>query len=321
MKMISKFLFIFLILSQAILLYADDLRVVVNMFESKDPDKDLGRRMAIVCSEEVIRAKGFSYISPTKCVKIATENEKIVIDKTVDLEKEYSDKNAEYLQKMSEPYKDKSFDNFFRALGSTDIIIGGIVQRNGPLVKVELIMNNGRNQKQYDVTVECEEGRLDVEMRKKVRDLLKKISRPVKIYADKLIDAKKSMAAYLVEAADNTDITIEMDYTGDRPDPQIQNVSILPPEGINKNGMTAYQVKSDEGRMIDIEFTFKSGKLDSVRVDTPVPDPSKNTAQSEILTMKSRAGYALKFEFVWDKGEMQNAKLYPVLNPFGDYDE
>jgi len=321
MKTISKFLFIFLILFQAALLYADDLRVMVSLFESKDPDKDLGRRMAIVCSQEVIRLRGLRYISPTETVKIATENEKIVIDKAVDLEKEYGDKNVEYLQKMSEPYKNKSFDNFFRMLESTDIIIGGSVQRNGPLAKVELMMNNGRNQKQYDVTVECEESRLDAEMHKKVRDLLKKISRPVKIYADKLIAAKESVVTYLVKATDNTDLTIEMDYTGDRPDPQAQNVSILPPDGINKDGVTTYQVKSDEGRIIDIEFTFKSGKLNSVRVDTPMPDPSKKTKQSEILTMKSRAGYALKFEFVWDKGEMQSAKLYPALNPFGDYDE
>jgi len=321
MKTISKYLFIFLILFQAALLYADDLRVIVSMFEGKDGDKELGRRLAIISSEEVIRLKGFRYISTTESVKIATKNEKIAIDKIVDLEKEYSDKNIEYLRKMSEPYKNESLDSFFRMLESTDIIMGGIVQRNGPLVKVELIMNNGRNQKQYDVTVECEESRLDAEMRKMVRDLLKKISRPVKIYADKLIDAKESVVTYLVKAADNTDITIEMDYTGDRPDPQAQNVKILPPDGINKNGVTTYQVKSDEGRIIDIEFTFKSGKQDSVKVDTPIPDPSKKTKQSEILTMKSRAGYALKFEFIWDKGGMQSAKLYPVLNPFGDYDE
>ncbi len=318
MKTISKLLLTLLILFQPALLYADDLRVMVSLFESKDPDKDLGKRMAIVCSQEVIRSRGFSYMSPTETVRIATENEKIVTDKAVDLDKEYSDKNVEYLQKMSEPYKNKSFDNFFRMLESTDIIIGGIVQRNGPMVNVELMMNNGRNQKQYDVTVKCEESRLDAEMRKTVRDLLKKISRPVKIYADKLIDAKKSVVTYMVKAMDKTYITIEMDYTGDRPDPQVQNVSILPPDGVNKNGVTTYQMKSDEGRIMDVEFTFKSGKLNSVKLDTPIPDPSKKTKQSEILTMKSRASYALKFEFMWDEGEMQSAQICPVLNPFGD---
>ena len=320
MKKISKFCLIFLILFQAALLYADDLRVTVVMFEDKESGKALGRRMAIVCSEEVIRSKGFRYISPTEFVKIATEDEKITVDKVVNLKKEYSDENAEYLQKMSEPYKDKSFDNLFRALGSIDIIISGSVERNGPLAKVELTMNNGRNQKQYDVTVECEENRLDTEMRKKVRDLLKKISRPVKIYADNLINAKDSVVIYLVKATDNTEITVKMDYTGDRPDPQIQSVGILPPEGIKKDGMTKYQVKSREGRLIDIEFTFNNGEFYSVKVDTPMPDPSNKTEQSEILTLKSKAGYDVKFEFIWDKGAMMSAKLYPALNPFGDYD-
>lgn len=320
MRTISKFLVILIILFHAALLYAGDLRVMVSMFESKDPDKELGRRMAIVSSQEVVRSKGFRYISPTEYTKIATENEKIAVDKTPDIEKEYSDENIEYLQKMSEPYKDKSFDNFFRGLESVDIIIGGSVQRDGPLVSVDLMMNNGRNQKQYNVTVKCEEGRLDAEMRKTVMDLLQKISRPAKIYADKLINAEKSVVTYLVKTADNREITVEMDYTGDRPAPQVQNVKILPPNGMRKNGVVAYQVKSDEGRIIDIEFAFKNGEADSVKVDTPIPDPSKETKQSEILTMKSCAGYALKFEFVWDKGEMQSAQIYPVLNPFGDHD-
>ena len=318
---ISKFIFIFLILLEPALLFADDLRVIVGMSEGKDSDKELNRRVAIACSEAVIQSKGFRYISPTETVKIMTEDEKIAVDKIVDLEKEYGDENMEYLRKMSEPYKNKSFGNFFRALESTDIIIGGSVQRNGPLARVELMMNNGRNQRQYDVTVECEESRLDAEMRKKVRDLLKKISRPVKIYADRLIDVKKSVVTYLVKAIDNIEITIELDYTGDRPDPQVQSVNILPPDGVSKNGVATYQVKSDEGTIIDIEFTFKGGKLDSVRVDTPIPDPLNKTKQSEILTINSKAGYLLKFDFMWDKGEMQSAQIYPLLNPFGDYDE
>lgn len=322
MKTISKFLFVLFILFQASLFYADDLRVMVSMFEDKDGDKELGRRLAIVCSEEVIRLKGFRYISTTESVKIATKNEEIVIDKAVDLEKEYSDKNIEYLQKMSEPYKNKSFDNFFRMLESTDIIIGGSVQRNGPLVKVELMMNNGRNQKQYDVTVECEENHLDAEMRKAVRDLLKKISRPVKIYADKLVDAKESRVIYVVKAMDKTDIAIEMDYTGDRPNPQIQNVSIMPPAGIDViNGTTTLKVMSEEGKTIHIDFSYKQRKLDNIRVYTPIPDQSSAAEQEETLTMKSKAGYLLTLAFEWKGKELQSTKLEPKINPFGGNQE
>jgi hypothetical protein len=134
------------------------------------------------------------------------------------------------------------------------------------------------------------------------------------------VSEKDSVVAYLVRTMSNADITMEVNYTGNRPDPEIQDVSLLPPDSISKDGVTTYQVKSDSGKVIDMEFTFKSGKLYSVKVDTPMPDPSKKTKQSEILTIKSKAGYALKFDFMWDKGEMQYAKLYPALNPFGDYD-
>lgn len=321
MKAIYRLLLALLILLQPASLYADDLRVVVGMSEDKDSDKELSRRVAIACSEAVVQSKGFRYISPTETVKIITEDEKIVVDKVVDLEKEYGDENSEYLRKMSEPYKNKSFDNFFKMLASIDIMISGTVQRNGPLVRIELMMNNGRNQRQYDVTVECEESRLNAEVRKKVERLLKNISGPLKVYADRLVDEKESIVTYMVRVAGNADIMVEMDYTGDRPDPKIQRVGILPPAGIDKNGATKYQVKSEEGQPIDIEFTFKGGKMDSVRVDTPIPDPLNKTKQSEILTIKSKAGYLLKFDFMWDKGEMQHVKLYPALNPFGDYDE
>jgi hypothetical protein len=310
-----------IILLQAAVLHADDLRVMVGMAQGEAADKELSRKVTILCSEAVIRSKGFRYISPTETVRIMTGNKKIVVDKVLDLEKEYSDKNEQYLQEMSEPYKNNSWDNIFRMLEGTDILVGGTVHRAGPLVRVELHMNNGRNQKQYDVTIECEESRLDAEIPKKVMDLLKKIAKSSKIYADNLKDAKDSIVTYAVKAMDNTDIMIEMDYTGDRPDPKAQNVKILPPDAINKNSATTYKVKSEEGSIIDIEFAFKRGNLDFVRVNTPIPDPSKKTKQAETLTVKSRAGYELKFEFLWDKGEMQSAKLYPVLNPFGDYEE
>jgi hypothetical protein len=321
MKTISKLLLVLLILLQPALLYADDLRVVVGLTIDKENNKDMGRRVSVLCSEAVIQSKGFRYISPTESVKTMTRNEKIVMDKVVNPEKEYGAENMEYLRKMLEPYQNKSWDNFIRMLESTDILITGSAQRNGPLVRVDLMMNNGKNQRQYDIAFECEESRLDTEVRKRVMHFLKKISGPLKVYADKLISEKDSMVTYLVKTAGNSDIAVAMDYTGDRPNPQIQNVSILPPDGINKNGVTTYQVKSDEGRIVDMEFTFKSGKLYSVRVDTPIPDPLNKTKQSEILTIKSKAGYLLKFDFMWDKGEVQHVKLYPAMNPFGDYDE
>ena len=176
MNKISKFLFIFLILLQAASLYADDLRVIVGLTIDKENDKDMGKRVSVLCSEAVIQSKGFRYISPTESVKTITKDEKIIVDKVVNLEKEYGDENMRYLQKVSESYQDQSEDNFFRMLESTDIMITGSARRDGLLVKVDLMMNNGKNQRQYDIAFECEESRLDAEVRKKVMHFLKEIS-------------------------------------------------------------------------------------------------------------------------------------------------
>ena len=83
MKTISKFLFVLFILLQAASLYADDLRVVVSLTIDKENDKDMGRRVSILCSEAVIQSKGFRYVSPTETVKSITRDEKIVVDKVV----------------------------------------------------------------------------------------------------------------------------------------------------------------------------------------------------------------------------------------------
>jgi|GEM_PF-1974207 hypothetical protein len=320
-RLLGGSLFIFLVLFPAGLLHAADLRVAVSMFEGKEPDKDagkeLGRRMGILCSEEIMRTKGLRYISPTELFRNVTEDEKIMPDKVVDLEKEYSDKNIEYLNKMAEQHKNRRFTNFFKLLDSVDIMAGGTVQRNGPLVRVELMLHRGETWEDYEATIESEEGSLDAKVREKFRELLKKISRPVKIYADRLVDAKESVVRYFVKATDNSDIIVDMKYTAERPDPQTLSVLIFPPEGLKREGVKRYRVKCDGGKLLDITFTFRNGETDSVKVDTPVPDPSNKTKQSEVLTFKSNAGHILKFDFEWDGGDIKSAKLYPAVNPFG----
>ena len=321
MKKISKFLFIFLVLFQAAALYAEDLKVIVDLFVDKASDRALAERVAIASSEAVIQSKGFRYISPTEAIRIMTGDEKVVPDKVPDPRKEYSEKNIEHLDKVMAAYGDKSGDSLFNLLGSIDIMINYSVKRDGPLVKVELMMVNSKNQRQFDVTIMCEESALEEKVRKKAAHFLKRLTGPLKVYADKLVSEKDSIVTYQVKATDDSDITIEGNYTGDRPDPQAQAINILPPENIKKEGMTRYQVKTEEGKLIDMDFTFKDGKLYSVKVDTPIPDPKNTGKQAETLTMKSSAGYALKFEFAWDNGDMEYAKLDPELNPFGDYDE
>lgn len=324
-----KFLFTLLILCSTSLLYADDLRVFVTPFESETNDNDLIKKVSVISAKEVIDSKGFAkeaagssrfiYVSPTAFTNSVVRKEKIV-EKNVNLEKEYDVKNLNQLQEMHKPYQD-TLDGLVRALEAADVILGGKVERKGSLVKVEVMIANPKTQKDYSVMVECEESRLNSEMRKAVNGLLKKISRVEKIYADKLTDPKWSKVIYVVRTMDSSDVTVEVDYTGDRPNPQIQNVRIIPPDNLNQNDVTTLKVKSTEGKIIGIDFDYKLGKLESVRVDTSMPDPSKKGKQSETLTVKSRAGYLLEFVFVWKDGSMESAQLTPKINPFGDFEQ
>jgi hypothetical protein len=322
MMTIFKLLLAILILLQSANLYAGAScqRVMVTLFEGKDDVKGLDKKMSVICSEEVVRSKGFTYISPTDFVSIVTGNEKITKDKALDLDKEYSDDNMKYLQEMSGPSKG-TLEGTFKALECVDIIVGGTLVRDGQRIKAEVMMVNAKLDRNYVLSVEGEEDTLESKIRKAVQDLLKDMSRPVKIYADKLIDAKNSVVVYFVKSMENPDIKIELDYTGDRPEPQVQSVNILPPDNVKKDGMAKYRIKCEDGGIVNLEFNFKDGVLAGVRVDAAIPDPSIDTPQSRTLIMKSRAGYALKFEFTWDKGAMTGAKLSPILNPFGNYDD
>ncbi len=315
-KAAVNILFTLLILFQAALLYAADQKVMVTPFESKTEDEALAKKATIISAREVMQSKGFIYVSPTAYVRAVVGDEKIVKNNSVDLEKEYSVKSLDEIEKMAK--SNQTLDNFTRALQAADVAISGKAERSGKLVKIEPQIVSMKTQRTYSAVVECEEGRLNDELQKAVRTLLEKISKIEKIYADKLTDPERSKVIYVVKTMDKKEITMEFDYTSDRPNPQLQNANILPSEGLNKNGVTTLNVMSGEGKIVEINFNYKLGKLESVNVDTPTPDPSKNTKQSETLTLKSKAGYLLEFEFVWENGFMTTAKLNPKINPFGD---
>ncbi len=316
-KIASKILLTLLILFHTVLLHAADQKVMVSIFESKTDDDELAKRASIISAKEVMWSKGFIYVSPTDFVKAVIGNGKMVKKNSVDLEKEYSAKGSDEILEMCKAGKG-SMDNVAKCLEAADIAIGGNVGHKGDLVKIEATITNMKSQRFYSTIVECREDHMDDEMRKAIKGLLEKISKADKVYADKLIDSQWSKVIYIVKTMDEKEITMEMDYTSDRPNPELQNASIIPPDGLNKNGVTTLNVMSEEGKIVEIDFSHKLGKLGYVKVDTTMPDPSKNTKQSETLTLKSKAGYLLGFEFVWENGSMTTSKISPKINPFGD---
>lgn len=313
----SKFLLILLILLCTSLLYAGDLRVTVNPFESKEGDKDIAKRVTVMSAREVMRSKGFIYKSMTDFFRDVIGKEKAGDIRFTNLEEEYSEENLKKLEGIARPHQ--GFDNFSKALEAADITLGGTVERVGSRIKVEstIVNTQSTDHETYEEVIECDESHLNDEVQKSTRSLLNKILRGIRICADKLTDKKWSKVMYEVISVDRQWIGIEMDFTGTRPSPEIQNVRIIPPEGLDVNSATTLKVRSQEGKIIDIVFTYKMGQLDNIRVDTPMPDLSSDAEQREVLTMKSRAGYLLTFTFEWKNKAMQSAKIDPKVNPFG----
>jgi len=268
-------------------------------------------------ARDVMRSKGFIFKSPTAITSDVIGADKMGGLKFTSLEDEYSDKKMEQLDKAIEPHR--GLQNLDKSLGAVDVTIGGTVERSGNTIRVEPIVVDMMNpdHETYSVIVKCGESRLKDETLKAVRSLLNKILQGEKIYADRLTDKKWSKVIYVMTTIDKRQVEIEMDFTGDRPNPALQDVRIMPPEDIDKNGTTTLKVRSQEGRTIDFVFDYKLGKLYSVRVDTPIPDPSNDTEQRETLTIRSDAGYLLTIKSLWKDGAVQSVQIAPKVNPFG----
>lgn len=300
-------------------------RVMVSPFESEVMDKELARKLTIAVAKDIMQAKEYIYKSPTEIISEVFGVEKMGGIKFSNLDEEYSEKRSKQLDKITEFQLDKitEFQRGFELLDKwfkvADITVGGKIERNEEdKLKVEVMAFDMKdfNHDTYTDDIECYESQLNEEVVKAVRPLLKRILKGEKVSADKLIDKKMSKVIYVLSAIDRKKIEVEADYTGDRPNPELSAVKILPLKGISTKGVTTFQLKSQEGDIIEIIFDYKFSKLNKVMVNTDIPDLSKMDEQSETLTVKSVAGYILKFEFLWDKGEMQSVKLYPVINPF-----
>lgn len=357
MKIFFKSLFTLFVLFQATALYADDMRVVVAPFASEDDDSDLARTIAGTVAREVKQSKGFTYISLTDYVKAVTGDDKVGLTNFQDIESEYGAENVKRVKEAvsrhnNKPDKEKEA-GFVALLTLADIEIEGKVERKRDFVKVEMksvpMEIFPQDQDIYRTTVESKEDDLNIELRKAVKGLLEKLAAPESmervrarrkdladsmeeaakeskgsaekggVLADKLVDREAAKVIYAVKATDGRYIEIEVVYTDDKPDADIQSVGILPPDGLDKNRMTTLGVKAQEGKMVAVKFDYARGMLDSVTVDTRIPDPAKDGDQSELLTLKSNAGYLIEFKFHWKgDGSSVTATVAPKINPFGD---
>jgi len=325
MKIALKLLFAALVILQASLACADDIRVAVELFGGNEGDDPvLNQKAGVICAEEVMRTKGLAYVSPSDFAGALTGNKKTDREGPINLEGEYGAENAKMLGEMIDrETKDLALLEYvIRMFGAADTALYGAAVRKGGLVRVEVKIEpplrlRADNEVDYSFVVECEEGRLDGVLRGAMKLLLEKILKAGKIYADAIGDADWAEVTYVLKALDGRYMAVEMVYEKGVPDPDIENVSMLPPEGIDENAKTTISVMSQEGKKVDVEFDYKAGNLEGVTIYAPRPEPSKDTGRTESLTLKSEAGYLLEFDFEWkDDDSVANVKIGPKVNPF-----
>lgn len=319
MKRMLWFPLISAMLLYALTAHAGDIKVFVSPFDAKPEDEDLSRQVSVIAAGEVLRSKGFIYVSPSQYVSIVTRKKELAKAPPVDLAMEYDKAELDRLQEEAKPFA-KSFTAFFATLEAFDMILGGKVERKGQEARVEITLAGPATYGAPTVVIECPENRLKDEVVKGVRSLLERASRPERVRADQLIDPELSKVVYLVKAIDGNVLTIQVDYTGDRPNPAIQSVSIIPPEGAGKTGKYVAKLKSEEGKTIEVTFTYTKNVLDRVMIDASIPDPRNRSEQAEVLTLKSSAGHILNVGFSWKNGKMMKAYIDPKLNAFSAED-
>lgn len=294
---------------------AGDLKVFVSPFQSKPDDDKLASAVSVISSREVLRTRGFEYISPSQYISIVTGG-KVPANKIPEgLGSEYDKKTIEALGKAFEPYQ-RNLVAALNSLGAADIILGGGVSRNGNLIRVEAKTVDSSKFIVRSAAIECTEEALSDEVTRAIRELLRKALEPERVSADRFIDPKESIVAYVVMTEDARELTIRVDYTQDRPDPKVMSVNILPPKSIKNNGDSRLAIVSEGGRPVYITFGYKAGELDSVKADADAPEPAGKGEQTGRFTVKSSAGYLLDFDFSWKDGKVENVTLMPRVNAF-----
>jgi hypothetical protein len=289
----------------------------VALFEAPPQDEATAREATVVAAKEIAETRGFKYVSPYDLAAVRIKNPDFARKAPKDIAGHYSKEAMAAIEEAVKPFS-KEFLGGLEVFTAFDLAISGKISRPADKIRLEMKIMRKKSWRERDVTREFPEERLDSEVRAATRELLKTVAPAQIVYADKVHDEDLSQVLYFVKTDGGKEITVGVDYTGDRPNPEIQSVRILPPESMEKKGSTTLYIDTLQGRKISADFTFKDGKLYSVLVDTPIPDASSDAEQIEKLEFRSGAGHILVFEFRWKDKKVESAKLYPKVNAFGD---
>jgi len=136
-----------------------------------------------------------------------------------------------------------------------------------------------------------------------------------KVSADRVVDIAASRVSYDIKTAEDEDIILTVDYTSERPNPELENMDIVP-QGAVKDGTRVFRIQTKEGSPIEIQYVYENGERVGMKISAEPSDPSSDAEYSQVLSVESKGGYIIKFTFIWQGKELKEVRIEPLINPF-----
>lgn len=299
------------------------LAVLVMPFDDKTWEfKDSEDTLTRAAAEAVKASEGYRYVSPDDFAKnwmsALTEKEK----KLFGADPAAQMKNLKQYRPLF-VHEDLGIVNEFKDRWGIDLVIIGEIRKEGDaavLVTEIVSMGTGRL---YAVSDEFRPKEAAELIKRQVGLLLAKAAGTLKVDADIILVPKRSIVAYDIKAMNGEYIRIIIDCSSDRPNPDLQNIDIVPRRPIT-DGILPLKVMAKERKEIAFQYFYRQGQFVNSKISTDRPkevlgaDAANGAEYEETLTVTSKGGYDLHFIFQWKGREVSGMRIEPVVNPYGD---
>jgi hypothetical protein len=148
--------------------------------------------------------------------------------------------------------------------------------------------------------------------------LLSRSADVMKVAADRVMVPSRSEVGYEVRTVDGNYLQVFVDYSSNRPAPDVQKVDIVPRKP-RADGILPLIVKTKEGKPVKFQFFYRGGGLVNMKISADPPQGlGKDEEREETLTMVSAAGYEIRITFGWKGGQTAGIRIEPAANPYGE---
>jgi hypothetical protein len=296
--------------------YAQDLRVVVMPFEDRTGKADGPEALTGDIIKEVKSSGAFAYVPPRAMAERWISREGSSGRKVPGTFAENPDRALRFLKPMF-AHDDLGTIAAYKDLWGADLVVMSELRESGGALRMrsEIIsIDTGRF---YEISGDCPRDRIKEELLRQVRALLNMSASVRQAGSDRQIDPEASVVAYDIKTEEGEDLWMITDYTGRRPDPELQNMDITPQRAL-RDGVKTLTVQTDTGRPIEFQYYYKAGERVSVNISVPPPAGQSGAEYEETLTITSKGGYVIRFVFYWKGGELKGVRAEPVVNPFSE---